>query len=253
MQSTPVFYQEIVPLDRRQHGALFFAPGVDYRYAMGSNAIFLATVEFGRTCHEYPIVFGDDGQTAFPLVVLGLRDGENLFVTAEGKWNASYIPAYVRRYPFILSTQPDSDVLTVCIDQSSPNFNSEQRGMALFEGGMESDFLRKTLDFLKDFQAQYVLSIRFAARLKALGILEPMQANVEINTGARLRMGGFFAVNRQRLADLPAEQLAELVRDGGVELIYLHLNSLDNFSHLMGRLPVSQAESLAATPTVGSA
>jgi len=253
MQSAPVLYQEIVPLDRNQHASLFLDPSVDYRYAVGANAVFLAAVEFNQASREYPIVFGDDGQTTFPLAVLGLRDGENLFVTPEGKWIANYIPAYVRRYPFILSTQPNSDILTVCIDQSCPKFNSERRGLALFDGSMDSDFLRNSVNFLKDFQAQYALSVQLSTRLKELGVLESMQANIEINTGSRFHMGGFFAVNRQRLIDLSAEQLAELVRNGSMELIYLHLNSLDNFTRLVSRLPVSQVENLAGTPTAGSA
>ena len=253
MQGTPVFYKEIVALDRARHATLFLTPRGDYRYAMGTNSVFLAAVEFGQACREYPIVFADDGETAFPLAILGLRDAENLFVTSEGQWDASYVPAYVRRYPFILSAQPGSDVLTVCIDRSYPNLNSERRGQALFEEGGESAFLRESIEFLRDFQAQYAVTVRMANRLKDLGILEPMQANIELKDGPRMNLGGFLVVNRQRLAELSADQVLELVRDGGMELIYLHLSSLNNFAQLIDRLVATPGSNLANTPTAGSA
>jgi hypothetical protein len=253
MQNNPMFYKEIIPLDRNRHASLFLAPRNDYRYATSTNSVFLAAVEFNRACREYPIVFADDGQTVFPLAVLGLRDGENLFVTSEGGWNATYVPAYVRRYPFILSTQPNSDTLTVCIDRSCPNLNTEQEGQALFEEGKESTFLQESLDFLKDFQTQYAMSVQMSTRLKELGILEPMQANIELKNGSKLNMGGFFVVSRQRLSELAPELLAELVRNGILELIYLHLNSLDNFARLVERLANQPAKTLANTPTAGNA
>ncbi len=253
MQGTPVFYREIVPLDRARHATLHLAPRADYRYALGTNSVFLAAVEFAQSSREYPIVFADDGESTFPLAILGLRDVENLFVTPEGGWAAAYVPAYVRRYPFILSTQPDSDILTVCIDRSYPNLNNETRGLALFEGGEESAFLKESIEFLRDFQNQYAMTIRLAARLKELGLLEPMQANVELKAGPRLNLGGFFIVNRERLLTLPAEQIVALVQDGSMELIYLHLNSLDNFARLIERLAEKPGHNLADTPTVGNA
>ncbi len=253
MQGTPVFYKDIVPLDRSRHATLCLMQRADYRYASETNSIFLATVEFSQACREYPIVFADDGKVVFPLAIVGLRDAENVFITQEGAWDATYVPAYVRRYPFILSTQPDSEILTVCVDRSYPNLNNEQRGQALFEGGTESAFLKESIEFLRDFQTQHALSVQIAGRLKELGILEPMQANVELKAGPRLNLGGFFVVNRQRLTELPDEQLVALVRDGSMGLIYLHLNSLDNFARLIDRLAARTVHPLASTPTAGNA
>lgn len=253
MQANPVFYKEIVPLDRNRHATLYLAPRTGFQYAAATNSVFLASVEFARACNEYPIVFGEDGQSTFSLAILGLRDMENVFVTQEGKWDAAYIPAYVRRYPFILSTYPNSDTLTVCIDRSYPNLNSEREGYALFENGQESQLLNESLDFLKDFQSQYALTIQLGTRLKELGLLESMQANVELNNGTTMNMGGFMVVNRQRLVELPADQIKELAMNGILELIYLHLHSLDNFGRLVERLAGRPPKNLANTPTAGNA
>lgn len=258
MTNNPLFYKEVVPLDRRRHASLFLAQQPSYRYAATTNSVLLTLVEFIHASREYPIVFGNDGQSTFPLAILGLRDNENLFVTPEGKWQANYIPAYVRRYPFILSTQADSDNLTVCIDRSSANINSDA-GLRLFENDQETDFLKGCVNFLKDYQTQHALTQQVCTRIKDLNILEPMQANIELNTGAKLNMGGFLAVNRQRLINLPAEQLAGLVRDGILELIYLHLHSMDNFGRLVERFTAhpknleNLPKNLENLPTAGNA
>lgn len=261
MQTNPIFYKEIVPLDRNHHAQLCLIQRANYRYASETNSIFLTITEFSRALREYPIVFTENSQNVFPLAILGLRDAENLFLTPDGNWKANYIPAYVRRYPFILSNQPNSNDLTVCIDRAYTNFNSDRQGIPLFENGAESQFLKDSLTFLQDFQSNYELSLKFSNRIKELGILEPMQANVEFNNGIKLSMGGFLVVNRQRLANIAAEQLQELIRDGTLELIYLHLNSLENFGRLVdllsNRSPNSiinpQSANLMNTQTAGNA
>ncbi len=236
MQATPLFYRDVVPLDRNDHGNFFLAPKTDYYYTAQSNAVFLAAVEFRRAAQEYPIVFGDDGSNVFPVAVLGLRDQENLYLAPDGQWNAGYIPAYVRRYPFILSSQPGSNNLAVCLDQSYPGVNQEGRGDALFNNGVESEFLKQSLDFLMDYQGQYVRTIALGKRLKDLGILETMQANVEMSNGARLNLTGFLVVNRERLINLPPETLGEMAKDGSLELVYLHLFSMETFAGLVQKL-----------------
>ncbi|HET6606298.1 MAG TPA: SapC family protein [Rhodopila sp.] len=49
-------------------------------------------------------------------------------------------------------------------------------------------------------------------------------------------LSGFQAVSRARLAALPGNRLAELTGSGELELLYLHLQSLNNFEALKDRL-----------------
>lgn len=235
----PLFYKKIVPLSKEQHKKLHLEPVDGFHFAAGTNSLYVAAAEFPRAAREYPVVFGQDKDgNIFPLVLLGLKKSENLFVDKSGKWNAEYIPAYARRYPFILAT-PDSKSrqFTVCIDEAYPGFNTAKEGQALFNAkGEDGPVLKQAVDFLKEYQAHVKLTEAFCANLKELQILEPMQANVALKSGEKLQVAGFQCVSRAKLKELPAKKLSELAKSDQLELIYCHLQSLNNVANLTRKL-----------------
>ena len=237
--SLPLFYKKVVPLNKEVHSALYIE-GIDgYQHTKDTNSIYIAAIEFIQASREYPIVFalGED-KKVFPVVLLGLEKNQNLFVDSTGKWIADYIPAYVRRYPFILaSTGKENSNFTVCIDESYPGFNTAKEGKPLFnEKGEYLDLLNQAIDFLKDYQTHVQLTTQFCENLSKLDILEPMQANIEMASGHKRTLGGFMGINREKLKAVKPVKLAELVKTDQMELIYAHLASLNNLNGLMKRL-----------------
>ena len=250
----PLFYKNVVPLNKEAHSALHVEEIKDYLHTRETNSIYIAAVEFLPAAREYPIVFAKGAdQRFFPALLLGLEENKNLFVDAEGKWLAEYIPAYVRRYPFILATPEDSGqdkdqdaTFTVCIDEGFPGFNRDQAGKPLFdEQGRQTELLDQAMDFLRDYQSQVQLTAGFCQNLAGHGLFEPMQANVELASGVKHVLGGFFGVNRDRLKALKPEQLAELLKSDEMELIFAHLASLSNLDNLMKRLGAADTQSPA--------
>ena len=236
----PLFYKKVVPLNKEKHSKLYIEPIEGFAFAKDTNSLYIAAVEFGKVSREYPIVFGQEAESGiFPVVLLGLKNNQNLFVDAKGNWNAEYIPAYARRYPFILASQGNGEdqQFAVCIDEGYPGFNTAKEGQALFDGkGEQTPILKQAVDFLKDYQNHVVLTNQFCKNINELGLLEPMQANVEMKSGDKLSLGGFQCVNREKLANLKPGKLADLVKTGQMELIYAHLFSLTNVAGLMGKL-----------------
>ena len=235
----PLFYKKVVPLNKEVHGELYIEPIEGYQHTKDTNSIYIAAVEFLQNAKEYPIVFtkGSD-EKLFPVALLGLQQDQNLFVDKKGQWVADYIPAYVRRYPFILAT-PDANNknFTVCIDESFPGFNTAKEGKPLFnEKGEQLDLLKQAIDFLQDYQNHVQLTTLFCENLSKLDILEPMQANIERVSGDKLSLGGFMGINREKLKALKPTQLTELVKTDQMELIFAHLASLSNLNSLMQRL-----------------
>lgn len=251
----PLFYKKVAPLNKETHGELHVEEIKDYLHTRETNSIYVAAVEFQLAAREYPIVFarGAD-ERFFPALLLGLEENKNLFVDARGKWLAEYIPAYVRRYPFILAA-PLADAgqeagqdttFTVCIDEDFPGFNQNRAGKPLFdEQGKQTALLDQAMDFLRDYQSQVELTAGFCQNLAGLGLFEPMQANVEMASGAKHVLGGFFGVNRDKLKALRPEQLAELLKSDEMELIFAHLASLANLDNLMKRLGATDTQSPA--------
>jgi hypothetical protein len=241
MSLQPLFYKNIVPLNKEQHKGLYVDSTDDYSFAKESNSLYIAAVEFPRAAAVYPIVFGTDGEgKIFPVVLLGLKSNQNLFIDKKGVWDAGYIPAYTRRYPFILAvnkTDSGEDQFTVCIDEGYAGFNKKKNGKPLFDSkGNESEMLQQVIDFLKDYQNQIRLTTEFCNNLAELGILEPMQANIEMKSGDKFAIGGFQCVSRDKLKALAPDKLQALVQSGQMDLIYAHLLSLHNINNLMSRM-----------------
>jgi hypothetical protein len=230
-----LIYKSAVPVSRSRHGDCYIESGADYTFSRAVNSVPLMAVEFARAANEFAIVFAGQRGAILPAVILGVRGNENLYLSADQAWGANYVPAFIRRYPFVFSQY--NDRLLLCIDEEFPGFNRSGQGRRLFEeDGSRSAYLEQVLRFLNQYQAEFTRTQSFCNRLDELGLLEPMRAQLSVEQGRQLTLGGFQAVNRARLKELPDEKLADLARSDELELIYLHLRSMRNFEELKGRL-----------------
>lgn len=242
-----LIYQSAVPISAARHAKVSVQASDSYAFSAGVNAVPLMAIEFARASAEYAIVFAAEGEELMPVVVLGVRNEQNLYLSADAHWKAEYIPAFIRRYPFVFSASDDGKSLSLCIDESHPGVNREGRGNALFGAdGKPTAYVEKVLEFVKEFQLQFERTRVFGRRLKELGLLEPMQANVTTPGGEKLTLGGFMAASRERLRDLGGDALQRLARNDELELLYLHLASMRNFNQVKDRLIGLPADTPAA-------
>ncbi len=235
--ATPQFYSKVVALSDQGHSDWKVKADNNYSFTSGTNAVLITAVEFALAACEYPIVFIQQGDTFRPVVILGLKDGQNLYLDADSKWGSKYIPAYIRRYPFILAgdSSANDPTYTVCIDESFKGFNRKE-GEPLFEDdGKQSAYLERAITFLKDYQAQGVATEAFCNTVKKLDILEPMQANIASAQGEDFSVAGFWVISRDKLKEKKPLELAELVKSDEMSLIYAHFSSLSNFTQLVQR------------------
>ena len=232
-----LFYAQLAAVNAQRHQNWCVEMGRDYAFARTTNSVPLTRVEFARAAREYPIVFAGPEQNVFPLAVLGLEDKQNLFVNDQGKWQADYLPAFVRRYPFVFTTFDEGSNFTLCIDEAFSGCNQENRGEHLFDDEQQKTrYLDNVLAFLGEFQAEYQRTLAFAKRMKVLDLLEPVQANVELGSGKKLALTDFQVVSRNRLKKISDTALKEMFSADDLELVYLHLQSLHAFSGLITRL-----------------
>ena len=231
----PLFYKKVVPLNKKKHTNLYIEPVDDFKHTKDTNSIYVAAVEFSRACREYTIVFGKGPDNSiFPVVLLGLKPKQNLYLGKKGEWLAKYVPAYIRRYPFILANNTASDNnFAVCIDEGYSGFNHNKKGQRLFtDKGQDSAMLKQAIDFLKDYQTHVQITTVFCNNINKLGLLEPMQATIE-KSGKKEVVGGFLCVNRTKLKALPPDMIVNLLKSDQMELIFSHLASLTNMERLL--------------------
>lgn len=232
--SLPQFYKQPVPLDAGQHADLTIGPSPSgYRFAAEAQAIMLASVELFEASREYPVIFtvSSDG-SVLPLALMGLKEGENLFVGADGAWQGGYLPAYIRRYPFI--TTEAAEQMAVCFDESFDGFNVEG-GTPLFEKGEQTPRLQEILAFLQDYYQQIQQTRQFGAMLAQAGLLTQINAQANLGDGSSYALNGMLVVDEQRLNQLPDTDIVRLFRNGSLALIHAHLLSLRNLGRLIER------------------
>jgi hypothetical protein len=249
MSTQLLIYETVVPLTFATHRHSSVEIGRNFDFSGKVNSVPLTAIEFREATSEYPIVFAGNEQGVMPAVILGLREGENLYLSSDGKWDARYIPAFVRRYPFVFSKSEDEQRFNLCIDEQFSGFNGDGRGERLFtDDGKPTPYVENILKFLQEYQLQFQRTERFCKKILELDLLEPMRAQVEMNSGEKYSLGGFMAINREKLKELPGDKLAELAKTDELELIYLHLQSMRNFSALKDRLGLARAETATASP-----
>lgn len=232
----PLLYRNVTALNRERHADWYIDADQGYSFAAGTNSIYLAASEFAVAAREYAVVFARDGNgVAVPTVLLGIATDQNLLIGADGAWQGQYVPAYLRRYPYILANADTNlEQYTVCIDESYSGFNTAKEGERLLaEGGEQSPYLANSVKFLQDFLLATQVTAKFCEVLVKADLLDSTQANISLNSGGSYSLSGFFCVTRERLQKLKPEQLKEFMDQGYLDLIYLHMHSLANLDKLM--------------------
>lgn len=230
-----LFYEQAVPISSERHREVAVQGTSDFGFARHVNVVPLVVQEFAVASADYAIVFVGRDDDLVPAAVLGVRERQNLFVTGDGRWDAPYVPAFVRRYPFVFANRPDNKSLVLCVDEASAAVNRQGLGERLFDSaGERTGYLTSVVTFMQRYQSAFQQSQQLAVRLKALDLLQPVQAKLSGPAG-EIQLGGFTTVNREKLNALAAPIVEELFRSGALEALYLHLASMRNLQKLAER------------------
>lgn len=238
MSKSLLIYGQPVVLNRATHRHLRLkSMAQDFGFARHTNSIPVAGVEFATVAGHYPIVFaGTSKENLVAAALLGLRADENLFVGEDGGWTADYVPAFVRRYPFVLADKPDGGY-HVCIDASYAGFDGDE-GQPLFgaDGGDEP-VLQHAIAFLSEFQGHLARTRTFISNIARLDLFKPQVVRVEPpGGGAPYTLRDFYIIDEKRLLAIGEADLQSLFRSGDLAWIYAHLISLSRIPVLQRRL-----------------
>ena len=224
----PMLYNGLEPLNRNVHGN-YKVRTVDAVPAIGSvHAIPVTVDEFSLTQRHFPIVFSA-GESGVPLALMGLHEGTNTFFDKDGRLlePSVYIPAYIRRYPFMLARlSDDSDQLSLCFDPTA-GVLSDEDGSAVFDGDNPSTATSEVLAFCEQFEQAGQRTAAFMQSLKESNLL--MEGEVAIQPeGAEQPFiyRGFQMIDEQKFRDLRGDELRKMNQNGTLSLIFAHLFSL---------------------------
>ncbi|HEX8584269.1 MAG TPA: SapC family protein [Allosphingosinicella sp.] len=233
----PLFYSGLQPLSSQLHGDLRTRPSDKAPYFANSHAIPITVDEFVSAQRFCPIVFST-GDNPVPLALMGLNEGVNVFCDAEGKLlGEAYVPAYVRRYPFMLARlQPDAQELSLCFDPNSDLVGNFEDGSLLFEDGKPSEATNNILKFCEEFEMSAQRTVAFVTELKAADLLMDGEVSIQPTDAEQpFIYRGFQMVNEEKMRDLRGDELRKMNQNGMLPLIIAHLFSLSLMREVFGK------------------
>lgn len=228
----PVLYKSVTALNRETHKAVRLKPLPEpLSFGRGTHLLPAVVDEFATAARELPIVFLPEGDLISPVFLLGLRSGHNGFISAEGLWTASYMPAYMRRYPFVLGEVEGRDPV-LCFDDSFPGINQTD-GEALFKAdGSATPFLESAMQFAANFREAGLRTTAFVQKLKGLSLFKSVTMDVKNNKAGQATIHGLLVVDEEKLRALPDATVVDLHKLGILPAIYAHLLSLGGIAAL---------------------
>jgi len=233
----PLFYKDLEPLSSSLHPNYKSRSSDTAPFLVGAHAIPITIDEFISVQRFCPIIFSV-GETSVPLALMGLNEGVNVFVDDDGKLlGETYVPAYVRRYPFMLARlQPDAQELSLCFDPTSGLIGEFDEGQPLFEGEEPSESTKATLQFCEQFEIAGQKTATFTAELKKHDLLMDGELALQIEGQEQpFTYRGFRMVDEAKLREVRGDVLRGWNQSGLLPLIYAHLFSLSQVREVFMR------------------
>jgi hypothetical protein len=250
-QTLPLLYNALEPLSSTVHGKMKLRIVEKAPEIAKAHAIPVTIDEFPLLARHYPIIFAI-GENPVPLALMGLNEGVNVFMDETGRAfdKNLYIPAYIRRYPFLLARlRPDSDELSLCFDPTIGAIGDFEDGEPLFEeDGQPSKTTKAILEFCEQFETAGQRTAAFIDQLQKDGLL--MDGEVAIQPEGATQpfiYRGFRMVDEEKLRDLRGDELRKMNQNGILPLLYAHLFSLSQIRELFTR-QVEQGKGPVAVP-----
>ena len=229
-----LLYESVVPITLARHAKWSVEKGTNYSYAADINACPLMVSEFRAAAASLPVVFSRAPDGVLPAVVLGLEPQKSAVVDADGHWTGRYIPAFIRRYPFVFAQDESAEKFTLCIDEEFAGIDREgTKGDRLFDDdGKPTEAMNTALEFTRNFEIENRRTVAFGKLLTEHNLLDPMNAQITSPDGTKRALTGFQTISRERLKALDADVVKSIFDNDALELMYIHLNSLGNMETL---------------------
>ena len=218
-------------LNPKEHSFYRYTPAKDFYYAKNMNLIPITFSEIKYLCCEYPIVIIIKDEKPALMLLTGLE--KNGAIDDKGIWKGTYIPSFLKRYPFTLVQTGEDESLHIGFDLESGLFSSPE-GYPLFnQDGTPAEILENVKTLLTVFQNEHQLTENILLKMHEKELLQPTHFTLKKEGEEEQKIGGFFMVDKAKLFEQENDFLGEAVKNGWMEMIELHLFSLSNVSNII--------------------
>ncbi|WP_306251140.1 SapC family protein [Parvularcula sp. IMCC14364] len=222
-------------LTKESHGSLGVKrPDRPFAFCEGVRAVPLTISEIALAQKHYPIIFADE-KNPMPMAVVGLIDDINLFVDDKGEWEQNcYIPGYIRRYPFALASDQNSDRMAIVVDVEYEGI-TKKPDAKFFNKDEPSDETKRVMEYCSNYERDRLTTQQFAKTLAEYDLLATQVAQFTPEGSDPQPFAQYIGVEEKRLTDMADEQFIELRKSNILPILYAQLMSMANWRTIMDR------------------
>lgn len=246
IQGTLPLYKKPEPLNLEAHRGKGLKYGDrPFDFLNETHFVPVTVGEFASAGGDYPLIFL--GESKICVAVMGLQQGQNLFVDQETGNYAPfhYVPAFIRRYPFVGAIHPDQkDRFTVCVDAGSHLFSDTPDEKFFADDGKPTEFTERAIEFVRRYETDVLVTQQFVDRMNELELFEEQSTNFQPRdtkgnpVGNPQVVASYWGISLKKLGELSPEILTELRNNSYLGAIYAHILSMARWEHIMSRAAV---------------
>ena len=229
--------REIVKLNNIDHADLRVITEYGEQWGDNHMTCLAYTTEMRQLQSTYPLLFqtASDSETLLPVALLGLTQGENLFLSESG-WATDSIPLIMRKGPFFIAKEKQSNGelnSVIAIDDNHPKIQTSEGEPLFFELGGYSDHLEKTIGILERIESSHEHTAQFAQMLSAMHLVSPVSFSITLRNGNAFSLDGFHGIDEEAVSQLGSQALGELHQRGFLTPLYMMIASQSQLSRLI--------------------
>ncbi len=214
-----------------------------YEFAAADNLVSISAAEIPHLAGFMPLAFV---QTEDSYALRGVQGflQQNVFVSPDGRWTETYIPARYRTWPFAVFPSEQGDEGVLCVDEQSGAFHliaaSDDQPIFDGQGNFDPAFL-PLAEFLKGLYGAEKNTSRICQQLSSAGVIEPWPIEVNLYNETR-PVKGLFRINEEKLRAVNGPQLEELNVSGALGAAYGQLFSTLRLENFLARIKEDRTE-----------
>jgi len=212
----------MTPICPEIHSLLGWHPASSFGFARKLMLVPVAVAEIARVAQVLPVLFRKVEDRWQAVAVMGPIEGANVFVSREGKWRTSFVPALLRVYPFKLTGAGELALW----EGYKPEPIAADGAQAFYNEGTLVPRLQQTLTFLKTVYKGIEVAHCVLDRLEMAEVLTPWDVPGIETLQPEHVLKGLYAIDAERFEALEEALVLELFRGGSLRWLHAQLESL---------------------------
>lgn len=237
-----------VPISRERHQGKSYLRLPNFAFAAQEALVPVAARELPQAALALPLGFAEFEGRLRLVALLSTLPGQNLFVGPDGKWLGTYVPAWLRFYPFRLVGTGTANERLLCVDEDSGAIvDGSAKGEPIFEpNGDLGPTVKQALGVLNELESSRKITDAAVDSLLQSKTLREWPITLRTEQGEK-KVSGVSCVDEAALSALPDDTFLSLRHTAALPVGYAQLLSMGNLN-IFSRILTARSKAVPQSP-----